>query len=376
MNRLQEVKKRNATFELLRVAAMLLIIVFHIWNIAIRPPLTRIMRDGELFNSPVFYTKLLIPEVLAGFGSIGNNLFILISGFFMAGAGKKFRLDRKIGELMKQLGFAVALLILASAAVVRFWPELCVQTVVVSDFNEEYWFLGYYIAIIVLAELLLNPFLEKLDRDAYRTFLLLLFAASEIGWITGLITDLSPRLQVLTVGVFFFCLGGYLRKYEPFRRVRSSALTLTILACYGLAFFSYRTRTLSLIQADPSTPFLQVIPSYSTNSILVVLISVAFFERFRRLRVPDSRAIAFLGKAVFMVYVVHENRLVWNLWSKTDWVRLLYDRPGAFCLRLVLGSLCMFGVCVLAYVLYLGFIRLCASLKRWVLRADAETGSP
>ena len=50
----------------------------------------------------------------------------------------------------------IAALILASAAVVRFWSELCVQTVVVSDFNEEYWFLGYYIAIIVLAELLLK----------------------------------------------------------------------------------------------------------------------------------------------------------------------------------------------------------------------------
>ncbi|MDO4989868.1 MAG: acyltransferase [Eubacteriales bacterium] len=376
MNRIQEGKKRNSTFELLRIAAMFLIIGFHIWNSAIRPPLDRIMREGELFNSPMFYSKLLVPEVLAGFGSIGNNLFILISGFFMAASGKKFRLGGKIGELLKQLGFAVVLMLLVSAAFVRFRPDLNVQTVVVSDFNEEYWFLGYYIAIIVLADLFLNRFLETLSRDSYRTFLLVLFAAISIGWIDKMIIELSYRLHELAAGVFFFCLGGYLRKYEPFRNVRAFVLTLTILACYGLAFFSYRTQTLSLIQADPSTPFLQIIPSYSTNSILIILISVAGFERFRRLRVPDSRAINFLGKGVFMVYAVHENRLVWNLWSKTDWVRLLYDRPGVFCLRFILCILCTFGICILAYVLYLGFIKACGGLKRCVLRGDAEAGSP
>ena len=372
MNTLQEGKKRDSTYELLRVIAILSIISYHIWNGTIRPSLLKTMREGELFNSPVFYAKLLIPEALTYFAVACNNQFLLISGFFMAGTGKRFRLDRKIGELMKQMGFAVTLLILVSAVIVRIRPDFGVQPVIILDYNNEFWFPGYYISVIILADLFLNRFLEGLDREAYGSFVMILLAVISLSWISGLANGFSGNLVTFAVGVFLFSLGGYLRKFDPFRNVRASALVLVMLAVYVLGFLSYHTQTVAAIQADPSVPFIQILPSQTYGSIHMIVHTVALFELFRRLHVPNSRTINFMGKAVFMVYVLHENRLAWNIWRQKDWVQLLYDRPIAFCLQLLVWTLCAFGVCLLSYAFYLGVVRLCGRFKRFVLRGEAE----
>lgn len=77
-------KERSSNIELLRIVAMLMIIVFHIIHHCVRNQLP----NSVFFNSPALYKELSIPQIIATMGSIGNAIFILISGYFMANRGK------------------------------------------------------------------------------------------------------------------------------------------------------------------------------------------------------------------------------------------------------------------------------------------------
>lgn len=78
-------KERNSNIELLRIVAMMMIIIFHIIHHCVRNQLP----NSVIFNSPEIFKELSIPQIIATMGSIGNAIFILISGYFMANRGKR-----------------------------------------------------------------------------------------------------------------------------------------------------------------------------------------------------------------------------------------------------------------------------------------------
>ena len=85
-------KSRCSNIELLRICAMLMIIMYHIVYHCVNVQLTdanSIERMGNgLFNEPVFFKRLLIPAFIMPWGIVGNAIFILISGYFMAAKQK------------------------------------------------------------------------------------------------------------------------------------------------------------------------------------------------------------------------------------------------------------------------------------------------
>ena len=104
-------KHRQSNFELLRVLAIFLIILFHI---QLHGPQPLLVADNEFFALPKVYPRLLCFEVGISFGVIGNGLFIMISGYFMS---ENMQIDTgKISKkLLLQLGFATIILTLAYA---------------------------------------------------------------------------------------------------------------------------------------------------------------------------------------------------------------------------------------------------------------------
>lgn len=77
--------KRESNIELLRIITMLMIVMYHIIYHCVGEQLA----NGSLLHEPVIYKKMIILVVLYTFGHIGNNMFIIISGYFMANRGKR-----------------------------------------------------------------------------------------------------------------------------------------------------------------------------------------------------------------------------------------------------------------------------------------------
>ncbi len=365
---------RASNIELLRIIAMFMIIVYHIVLHCINVQLTDAASIEKLgngyFNDPVFYKQLLSLALIMPFGLVGNAVFILISGYFLV--------DREIDmlkiskKLLSQLLFAAVTLVLASAVFIyNAYQNEATQNLFsyirIQYFNKMSWFVGYYFIIMLLASLFLNKYLVNLDKKKYLGFLFTILAISQLGWSGGLLDDLAKGLRTVVIGIFLYALGGYIRKYNPFEKIRGYVLILIIIACNCLVGISYYNITNGKIQsffynqnlAEPKvTEFVQSIPKFDNYSFIVVIIGLCLFELFRRINLPSIKIINIVAQGTFMIYLLHDNGFAYSIWSTQDWITLLYKDFKGFVSKLALWALGVFAVGLIAYWVYIGINQL------------------
>lgn len=81
--------------------------------------------------------------------------------------------------------------------------------------------------------------------------------------------------------------------------------------------------------------FFQNIPIFPNHSIVILISSICLFEVFRRIHLPSSRLITFLGKSTFMVYLMHDNYFFYKLWNLKDWITILATNLLSFLVQLL-----------------------------------------
>ena len=376
-----EIKKRSSNLELLRIVAMLMIIAFHIYWHCVSGQLTdpdSMERMGNgLFSVPLFYKKLLLLTVFSSFGRAANVIFMTLTGYFMVAKGREIRLIPIAKKLLLEQGYAAVLLLITSLLVFRRNPDSCTTLTEINLFNSMSWYVGYYFLVMLLARLFLNRYLEKLERKQYRLFLFALLCMTQFKWIIKLLNGVTGNLVILVTGVFLYSLGGYIRRYQPFARVRTWAIFGVIFGIYVLLFLSTYAGVQNRIQdyyREASTdPFIQYIPNVGDNSIVAILLGVSLFELFRRIKMPCCRVINYLGGATFMIYLVHDNSFFYSLWDKQDWITLLCMHPIGFLLRYGIWTVRTFVYGLIAYLGYRLLCRLCrkAGVQKLFLKSNA-----
>ena len=355
---------RSSNFELLRILAMLMIIVFHIVNHCVEPQITdadSISRMGNgLFNNPVIYKKFYILYTIIPFGKIGVAIFVLISGYFLVKKGSQVDIAKIAKKLILQLGFASLVLVFASAFLYRcVWHgEQYVGMRTMLHFNTNSWFVGYYFLLVLLGFLFLNKFLISLSGKNYFTFLIVFFALSQFSWTGTMAESLATGVRVLLAGIFLYALGGYIRLYNPFDKYRLWPFLLVIALTYVVIYVSCYNNTVQKIEDylrnGSNGTFYQSFFWWGDYSIVVIILSVAIFEIFRRIKMPNSRVINFIASGTFMVYLLHDNSFTYSIFDMKDWATLLAENPYSFMLGLTLWTLATFVIGELVYVVYLG----------------------
>lgn len=364
-----EIKQRRSNLELLRIVAMLMIIAFHIYRHCVSGQLTdpdSMERMGNgLFSVPLFYKKLLLLTVFSSFGRAANVIFMTLTGYFMVAKGREIRLIPIAKKLLLEQGYAAVLLLITSLLVFRRNPDSCTTLTEVNLFNSMSWYVGYYFLVMLLARLCLNRYLEKLERKQYRLFLFALLCMTQFKWIIKLLNGVTGDLVILITGVFLYSLGGYIRRYQPFARVRTWAIFGVIAGIYALLFLSTYAGVQNRIQdyyREASTdPFIQYIPNVGDNSIVAILLGLSLFELFRRIKMPCCRGINYLGGATFMIYLFHDNSFFYSLWDRQDWITLLSEHPMGFLLRYGAWTVRTF---VYGFIAYLGYRLLCRICRK------------
>ena len=367
-------KERNSNIELLRIFAMLMIIAYHIFIHCVNGQL-----NTKSFNTPYIYKKLLILVTIAPMGTIGNVIFMIISGFFMVEKVTNIDISKISKKLLLQQGFAAIFLTVVSTVIFKLNTNdsSYFNLMDINIFNSMSWYIGYYFSIIMFAKLLLNNFLSKLNKSNYTRFLLGIFALIEFQWSSyTFLYSFSGGLLVFVTGVFLFSLGGYIKKYNPFANIRTFGLLLILiveLILINISFYNITENNLQNYYANGGTgTFTQSIRVYDNNSIIPIISGIVIFELFRRINIHSSKIINFLGSSTLMVYLAHDVGLIHSIWNTQDWITLLYYSPIKYMGKHALWTILTFVSGVMVHVLYLILMKFFKKISWIFIKKSSE----
>ncbi len=342
-------KERSSNIELLRIVAMIMIIIYHIWCHCISIQLSN---DTMYFIEPHFYKKLMLFAVISPFGQIANALFILISGYFMI-EKKTINITKIAKKLFSQGVYATIALLFLSIVIYKIYSNATISFVTINYFNYGSWFVGYYFVIILTAYLLLNKIVGKIDEKKYIELLVILFAIIQFSYITEILRNIASNLVIYLTGVFLYLLGGYIKKYEPFKNVKTVFFIFGIIFTFVLIIISNYNINSSRIEVYNYTePFRVFIENYPNNFIIPITLAVCFFELFRRLKIKQNKVINYISSSTLMIYLLHDNDLIYSLWNTVDWLTLLKNTPHIFMYKMFIWSVGIFELCLLLFIIY------------------------
>ncbi len=296
-------KQRNPSFEILRVVAMFLIVVWHflMHGVGLKPQ--GVSSDAvSLFN-------LCSIELIGCLAKVSTNCYILISGYFMIRSTKpKWE---KIPKTWAPIGFysiVIFFLFLAFSSRNLGWEDFWKSAFPL--YNDRYWFATRYVALVALA-----PFLaivaQALNRQQY---LVLLAVLGVINFDFLLGSTMSSNNSLLWF-IFLFYMGGYIRLHFNHEGTNHFGKAYFATAVILSVIFLLRLVSLYSLWTMP-----MMIDYHDNNGILFVA-ALLLFLWTARYKAPDNllvRLLVRIAPLTFGVYLIHDNLLVrrelWHHW--------------------------------------------------------------
>ncbi len=304
-------KKRNPSFELLRIIAMLMILMLH-YN----------SHSGALLELGIPAGSVnIFANIIEAFAIAGINTYVLISGFFLSKS--HIRISRII-QLLCQVYFytilvSVAMMVVGTYALHNDNSVYKVVQYIFPISSEHYWFVTAYVIMYMMAPVM-NAAVEKLTRKQMKiviTGLLLWFC-----FIKSFVPVLFPTDKFGYDYGWFICLyliAAYIRKYNVvlFYTARKSALVYLI-SCAIIATMSISLYFINLNWGG----FLhyQQVP-FNYNFIFTLTASLGLFSFFRFYRMKENKVadvVRAVGPLTFGVYLLHMHVEIRDRW--VEWI--------------------------------------------------------
>ncbi len=332
-------QSRKSNMELLRVFSILMIIIFHC-----------AYKSGFNFSLGFSVNQFLIKSFWM-LGELGVNLFMLISGYFMAcGHFKWKKLIRLLIEVMFYTQVTICFGNRIGVCALFGWKERFLSFFPVI--LNRYWFITAYLLVYILSPFL-NLLAHAMDRKTYRNFLstiLVLFCV--IPTCMGIFCNTSETIlyynRLIWLIVIYF-IGEYLYIYGQGNYAGNTAQkriarTIGITASIIL---------LSIVLIDKFHDFFEMLGTteaayfWHPNTIPMVVLSIAVFLWFRNCRLSYHSVINLAASTTLGIYLLHDGILSSWLW-KTVFRCADYQNSPFLCLRILVAALIIFfvGACI------------------------------
>lgn len=302
-------KIRQSNIELLRIVAMFTIVLSHC-----------IFHGGFDFPEKVLsFDKVIWQSSLMG-GSIGNTIFMLISGYFLINSNS-IKIDKIIKLWISAIFYSVTIYLIFS---VCGKTEFGFKPLLFSFFpvaNNEWWFLNAYI-IIALISPFINVFIHNVSKKSYGVLLIIMTSL----WIVyPMLTLQSLFYTELLSFVYLYLVAGYIKLYLNDLKVNS-------IICFVIAVFMAIVVTISVyLKYYVSININKNLSSFfeiftQMRSIPVLIISLSLFFGFKNLNIKPNRFINTVSSTMFGVYLIHANSYV----NKFLWIEMfkVYNYRG------------------------------------------------
>lgn len=291
-------QQRNSAVELLRILCILMVIAGHYYAHGIAYAMAPFVPEN--------YSLRILALQLISFGAdIANDIFIIITGYYMIhSAVKKTRAVKLFGEMLFY-AWGIALLFHITG-LADFTPESLLRALL-PFWSGENWFVTCYILLYLLIPFL-NPFIKTLEQKSFVKLLVILFVIRFIAPLLNTKTFWSTN-HGLEQFILLYFIGAYIRLHGfqtkflqnkwSWRAIFLLLVGLWFAVTAGTALLGMRTQNPELIaQTTKYYPVFSIL--ISTTLLIVVLGLKPFYNKF----------INLISGSVLAVYLIHDNPLV------------------------------------------------------------------
>lgn len=283
--------KRETNLELFRIFLMVVLIM----------PTHYIMSGGAIgmVDPSNLSFNMYIAEVFSRTGRMGNNCFLLITGYFMCTMDFSWR---KFWRLVLQVEFySVIIYLLFVLFKYEAFSLIGFSSFVLTILNGVGTsFVGTFVALYIL-----SPFINKLiksltEKEFKKLLMLLIFFFSVCNSMFGRV------FEMLGWYITVYLVGACLRKCPPqFLEGRKKAMVF-LLGNIILVFGSIILITYISQYKEGLLRFVQMSIQQS-NHLLSLTCATAFFLFFKSVKVPYSSIINKLATTILGVLCIHEH---------------------------------------------------------------------
>lgn len=307
--------KRSLNFEIMRIAAMLFIVIFHFFIHGVMhnhttPALGFAVNEG---STMVEWFNYVLSEVIIVIVSTGVNLFVMISGYFLIA-----RIDFRIKSLIK-LWVRIFFYSLSITLLFFIFGKVEVSSVLLSFFPlsfPQYWFMNTYFGLMIIAPFL-SILVRNINQSQYRILLAVMFA---INFIVPFGRFLSGGRDLLWF-IFLFLLAGYLKIYKTKKCKKQELITFLLVITVSAFYILYPFVVSCILNTEKGSFIKGYHLTEPINNGLIFFISLLFFVIFKDRNFSCSENTSILVKTIASstvgVYLISDNRLVRNfLWEE------------------------------------------------------------
>lgn len=341
-------KQRQSSYELLRIISMFMIIGHHY---VVHGIMHRYMIDEfVLWRTGNFVNKAFTSILYVG-GRIGVGLFFAITGFFMVNK-KRGSLKKIILEWLYYLILLFLLLaifgiyqILKNGIPLKMVFSNILNSYVLLPISNYWWFVTVYVLLIFFLPVI-NLNINKLNQKGYMLLLVIILAFLAI-------FDYNSSYQSFTIGLFYYLLGGYIRK---FKKPLSQKLKLVnvILICMLWIFSSLIIYKYYMYY---NNGVVNQIENFLYFGILSPVIVYLIFRFFQSINIGSNKFINTISRTTFGIYLLHDSvfvrQMIWHGILQID-----QNQYGSkYCIIYAIGTiLLVFILCSLFDSLRIKFI--------------------
>ena len=327
----KEANIRNSNIELLRIVCIFLIILRHY---------STQVNYGDI-NTEVWTWQRLFLQVITIGGSTANNIFLLISGYFLI--GKKVNFKRVVVLIAEMFFYSwIIMIVLYTTGVLPFSFKEMGKALFPIWFGYNWYVCCYVILCCFLP--FINPFLESLSKERYQRLLMISILIWSVAYTfygkNYLGTDFS-----IDHFVIIYALGGYIKKYGL------SLKKMKWRNCFIICALVHIASVLSLNLLGKYLGVKTLIThatffSDATN-ILSVIVATSAFAWVISAKPHYSKGVNIIAKSVIGVFLIHHNPLMRQVLWEILYPNVNYFTSDFFALHCLIKVSSIFVACIL-----------------------------
>ncbi len=279
-------KIRNSNIELLRILCMIAIIIHHSFCHSV------MNTDWTNIN----YNILYIIQIL---GPVSNNIFILITGYYMV--NKQFNKKTFIKIVVEVLFYSYFALIL-NLVFFKQTEDFLILNGILPITSSQEWFITCYLLLYISIPFL-NILINNLNRKQLAFLIIILLCCFSV------FPTMLRLIQYFSTYTWFICLyliGAYINRYKEscYNIISKSNILLLISSIVLLV--------LMVLKSMLGFTFIML----DINNFIMFVLGFSIFVFFINKKAFNNSMINYIASSVLGIYLIHDNFIlrpeIWN----------------------------------------------------------------